>query len=672
MKKIYLILIAIFSVFISQAQFSDDFESYTTGAYLAASSAAWTTWSNQPGGPEDVKITDIDAHSGTKSVYFSSTSSTGGPTDLILPFGGSYNTGQFKLEAWIKVVSGKGGYFNFQGQTAIGTEWALDVYMVQTGALIMSSDGKEVFSSTFPTDTWFKLTFDINLNTNEWEVLIDGNSKGVFANPINRIASWDIFPLNPASVGGNNQSGFYIDDVSYTVTPYTLTARNGAVILIDNKFKLVGQIAHPTVTIRNLGTSTITSFDVSIDYNGSIISKSVTGVNIASLATYDVDFSQDVTAAAGATIMTATISNVNGQGADLDPADDSKSITINPITPAPGKIIIAEEGTGTWCGWCPRGTVAMAEMTERYSQFFQGIAVHNNDPMEDPVYDAGIGGLISGYPSALVNRGNDIDPTEIEEQFLNLITQAPKAVISNTATLNGGTRELTVKMTADFKSAVSGNWRVALVLTEDGVKGTGPGWGQSNYYSYQYNDIPLVGAGLDWQAEPGTVPASKMVYDHVARAIIPSFAGKDSVFPMSISSGESFVYEFKTTLASGWNTQNMHIVTMLIAPNGKIDNAGVMLVKDATPVGMDNPVKPLSVEIYPNPASGKAAIYINLETESQILISITDLSGRIILDEKISGNQNFMPVDISNYSKGIYLVKVQSGNRSVVKKLVVQ
>ena len=673
MNKIYTTLLMLFTIISAQAQFTDDFESYTVGSYLAVSSPIWTTWSNLPGSSEDVKITDLDAHSGTKSIYLSSTSSSGGPADLILPFGAAYNTGQFKFETWMKVVSGKGAYFNFQGKASIGEEWALDVYFVNTGALIMTSDGKEVLNSTYPTNTWFKLTFDINLNTNEWEVLVDGNSIGIFANPINRIASWDVFPLNPAGVGGNNQAGFYIDDVSFTVTPYTLTARNGAVILIDNKFRLVGQTAHPSVTIRNLGTSPITAFDVSINYDGNVITKSVTGVNIASLATYVVEFSQDVTAASGANVMTATISNVNGQGADLDPADDSKSITINPITPAPGKIIIAEEGTGTWCGWCPRGTVAMAEMTERYSQFFQGIAVHNNDPMAHQVYDSGLGGLISGYPSALVNRGNDIDPTGIEEQFLNLITQAPVAIITNTATYNAGTGELTVNMKSDFQAATSGNWRVALVLTEDGVKGSGTGWGQSNYYSYQSQNIPLIGAGLNWQQEPATVSASKMVYDHVARTIVPSFGGQGNVFPTSISTGESFNYEFKTTITSGWNTENMHIVTMLINPAGKIDNAGVMLVRDATPVGMENKINDFSVDIYPNPSSGLTRILWNDENINQATITITDISGKVVLRQEESNlAQQFITLDLSNYSKGIYLLQVKSEDKSVVRKLVVQ
>ena len=89
--------------------------------------------------------------------------------------------------------------------------------------------------------------------------------------------------------------------------------------------------------------------------------------------------------------------------------DDTLSITATGTYAAPGKIVVGEEGTGTWCGWCPRGAVAMNWMDEKYYGYWQGIAVHNGDPMVNTDYDVGLGGLTSGYPSGLVDRGSDID-----------------------------------------------------------------------------------------------------------------------------------------------------------------------------------------------------------------------------------------------------------------------
>ena len=76
------------STAVSAQTFTDNFESYTAGSYLGPQSAgAWTTWSNAPGTAEDVLVSSADAFSGTKSLYFSSTSASGGPVDLVRNFG---------------------------------------------------------------------------------------------------------------------------------------------------------------------------------------------------------------------------------------------------------------------------------------------------------------------------------------------------------------------------------------------------------------------------------------------------------------------------------------------------------------------------------------------------------------------------------------------------------
>ena len=36
----------------------------------------------------------------------------------------------------------------------------------------------------------------------------------------------------------------------------------------------------------------------------------------------------------------------------------------------PKQRFVVEEGTGTWCGWCPRGIVAFRHMAEKYPETF--------------------------------------------------------------------------------------------------------------------------------------------------------------------------------------------------------------------------------------------------------------------------------------------------------------
>ena len=141
---------------------------------------------------------------------------------------------------------------------------------------------------------------------------------------------------------------------------------------------------------------------------------------MASLENYQHTFSTPVTLIAGSNPLTVVVSNVNGAGADANILDDSSTITISPPTTAVGKVVLGEEATGTWCQWCPRGAVFMDYMDETYGNAWAGVAVHNGDPMVDATYDSGLATSISGYPSAIVDRGTDIDPSAMESEFLQM------------------------------------------------------------------------------------------------------------------------------------------------------------------------------------------------------------------------------------------------------------
>ena len=213
---------------------------------------------------------------------------------------------------------------------------------------------------------------------------------------MNTVASADIFPIQG--------SDFYVDDVSFDHQPYTLPANNAAVSGIAMGSNIVGIDAMPNVTVVNAGANAITSFDVTVDYNGNQYTENVTGQNLASTSSMDVAFTTAIPLVSGNMNVVATVSNENGGGADDDPSDDAITIAIDPVVPAAGKIVVGEEGTGTWCPWCVRGTVFMDRFEQDYGPFWAGIAVHNGDPMVVTDYDTALGALISGYPSALVDR----------------------------------------------------------------------------------------------------------------------------------------------------------------------------------------------------------------------------------------------------------------------------
>ncbi len=670
MKKITYLLGALFFAGTVNAQiYSDDFEAYNTGA-LGPQSPNWTTWSGTEGGAEDGIVSTTQASSGTKSIYFNSTASGGGPQDCVMDFGSTYTSGIFTFQADFYVNTGKSAYFNFQAVAPIGTTWAMNANFANGVLTIDDGVTAELATGSFTHASWFTLQIKANLTIGLWEAFIDGNSIGVWENSINSIRSIDIFPLQG--------SQFYVDDVSYDHATYTLPALNAAVSGLDMGGNIATQVVNPVVSILNGGSTPLTSFDVVLDYNGTPYTQNITGQNLASLASYQVTFT-NITLAPGSHVASATVSNVNG-GTDNDPADNSTAITVNPVVPAAGKMVVGEEGTGTWCQWCPRGAVYMDLFEQEFGDFWAGIAVHNADPMTVTEYDAGMGALIGGYPSALVDRGNDVDPSGMGPDFYSRLQTAPKAFITNGATWDPATRMLYVSVSADFQAAANNNYKIACVLTEDEVTGTTSAYNQANAYAGGGNGV--MGG---FELLPSSVPAAQMVYDHVARAIQPSFTGFANSFPATVNAGDVYTVNFLYILPASWDETKIHIIGMMMDPTGRIDNAGKATITEAVSNGYVNGTMAGTEELtldqidamfqlFPNPTTENATVTLNLKKESTVEVRLVDMAGQEIAARNygsMNGSSNIQ-LNTADLTAGVYVVEVTINNEKMIKRLIIE
>lgn len=76
------------------------------------------------------------------------------------------------------------------------------------------------------------------------------------------------------------------------------------------------------------------------------------------------------------------------------------------------------------------------------------------------------------------------------------------------------------------------------------------------------------------------------------------------------------------------------------------------------------------VSVYPNPNDGRFTISLTTGNEEQYSISICNVLGELILEERIiSNNTNY---DLSTYPKGSYFIKVTSANYFSVNEIVLQ
>jgi hypothetical protein len=669
MKKIYLLVAGLAAFNLNAQLFSDNFDAYTAGQYLGPQSLTWSTWSGTEGGNEDVQITSTNSSSAPNAIYFSSTAANGGPQDVVLKFGQLYNSGVFTLQNKFYVNAGRKGYYNIQGALTIGNIWALNVNMNAGQLTIDDGITPNLVVSSYPEAAWFELKIEANLTLHVWKAYLNGNLVGTWVNGVNTVASADFFPVQ------NTQ--MYIDDVMFDHVPFTVPALDAMVADIDMGAELATQSGTPTVKVVNGGSTAITSLKVDLTYNGSTTTQNVTGVNIPTAGVYNVSLPSTVLAA-GTLPINAVVYNVNGGAGDNTPSNDTLIELINPIVPAQGKMVVGEEATGTWCQWCPRGAVFMDLFETKYQDFWAGIAVHNGDPMTVEAYDTGIGTLIGGYPSALVDRLGDVDPSGMSSDFFTRLQTAPKATLVNGATWDANSRVLNVSVRYNFALAANGNYKSACVLTEDGVTGTGAGWSQSNAYAGGNNGV--MGG---YESLPSPVPAAQMVYDHVARAIAPSFTGMTGIFPATVNAGDAHIVNYSFTLPAGWDENEIQIIGLLIDPTGKIDNAASVDITTAVANGYETGLNAgiaqvlessRPVALAPNPAIGTSAILLNLTTESEVHIQLTDLNGKLITSGEytnLSGAQS-IAINLNGLSAGMYAVNILINGTLYTEKLIVE
>jgi hypothetical protein len=66
--------------------------------------------------------------------------------------------------------------------------------------------------------------------------------------------------------------------------------------------------------------------------------------------------------------------------------------------------------------------------------------------------------------------------------------------------------------------------------------------------------------------------------------------------------------------------------------------------------------------VYPNPAHYKITVSVDVKKDSDFMIKLSDLAGRVILSENQSafGGLNTYELNLSNLSKGIYVLEITS------------
>ena len=426
---------------------------------------------------------------------------------------------------------------------------------------------------------------------------------------------------------------------STTLNRYSLTSTNNNLGLrVTND----GANAISNITVNwNDGTDHISTIPVTIAPGASTTINHPTPVTYASVVEKNI---------------AVTITNVNG---NVDPimSNNTDSKLFNTVSANSAKNVVIEEGTGTWCGWCPRGAVAMDYMTSTYPNDFIGVAVHNSDPMTVTDYDAGAN--FSGFPGSNVDRvllDQSVSQSAFEGYYNARKNLIVPAAMDMSVSISGAA--VTMNVTATFKTNfAAANYRLGVIIAENSVSGTTTAYDQTNYYAANANGAM---GGFESLADP--VPAAQMVYDHVGRALLGGYSGQAGSVPAVIVDGATASYTFNYTPPSTSTRANMYAVAVLIdQTTGEIVNAK----KSSLTSAQLNEASSIDMVVFPNPASENVTVSFEAKN-TEYAISITDIQGRTVLTQTLSNVSGAQSVNlpIQGLASGNYIVSVATAGQS--------
>ena len=300
--------------------------------------------------------------------------------------------------------------------------------------------------------------------------------------------------------------------------------------------------------------------------------------------------------------MTLTVTKVNGK----KNTSEHKAIKgfLHTVSEAPTRRVVVEEFTGTWCGWCPRGMVALDMLNQEFGDRVITIAVHNSDPMVAESYTLGSNSL----PSARVNRGDLMDPyygnssegfgtRDIVDRELNIM--APAAISVSATWADEAQSAIRVKTETTFliDTDVS-QYGIGYALLEDGMKGTGSKWAQKNFYAGSNTGDPNL---EPLEALPAVI--TDIEYNHVAVDAWEINNGADDCFKtaqINVPQENTYLCDIADNEMIQDKSQLSVVVLLIDKTTGIIVNAAKTGISDYAPSAISNILteKSLPADIY--------------------------------------------------------------------------
>lgn len=478
-----------------------------------------------------------------------------------------------------------------------------DGQITEATSLVSSDESVTSAAGAKNTGEWHEVMFDqkVELNSSFEGLFVGYNYKQKNNNyPIGVSSKVEgpfyIYANIPASKGGNGEDWYQINSGGYGLSIQLIVegdfAPNTVRPLEFGEFTVVkGKSKNVAVSLWNIG-SKLTSIDYTIALDGKAGAEQHLdfGKDFGLGGTHSVEIPFAAASEIGKSTVTLTITKVNGEKNAC--VKNSATGTLYTVEKEFVKRSVAEQFTGTGCGNCPSGHVAMHNMHNLYGDQFIGIALHqfnSSDPMYNYSYDLGF----TGAPQCMVNRSSGIlapyeQMPEVLKKSLNEIALAEVTVAGTFAD-----EDTKVNATATVNSLVAGDYDIAFMLTADGLTGKTNSWKQHNYFCKgggRYNSqasMPddlkfLWNKGSEYFETYNDVLIASSYVNSNNKATLPTLVAYGTV-----NSEYSLKMPTKVALKKALKLDQIYVVALLLdKKTGAIVNAGRARVTGST--GIEN------------------------------------------------------------------------------------
>jgi hypothetical protein len=478
-----------------------------------------------------------------------------------------------------------------------------------------------------------KATVEVSVDSGETFVVIDSLDGLKY--------SWQTKELNLSSFAGYPSViiTFKYNDYSYisgyqaygwaldNVLVYEPVSKDMELISINNPVYSLTGTNYFSATVRNIGADTVFSFDANYRINDStVITSVITGNVVYPFDFADITHSVPLMANPGIDTVYFWISNVNGQGADDNPSNDSLFKIISFVPYNAQRKILVEDFTSANCTGCQQVNAWLNPLLDsnadkivqlRYHGLNDEMYLYNTDENDarTAFYE------ISSFPS---DFGDGVVPVQNQADIDSLLAIPALYQIQLNAIYNDTSVNISVH-TFSFADFISGNLSVMVALSEN-----------------------------IWYAEPPGIN-EEFYFPFVMRKMFPDANGSDIGKPVI---GQQNDFNFSFPMDTIFKADSLYAIAFVQDKYSKrVFQSAIaeLLPQDTT--SLPEIYTENDFLIFPQPASMVVNIQINT-SEKISEIKILDITGRITYSGVIenSGGMKYISIDVSNFSPGLYLV----------------